>query len=241
MFKVMADLAKALGEPWHVYQETYARLSDNAELNRLHWSETHNRYADYGLHTDKAKLQRPSPPPNRQPGQPVPHRDKERVVTVEPALQLVTSHYGYVSLFPFLTQILDIDSPQLERTLKDLKDERLLWTKYGLRSLAMTSPLYQKHNTEHDPPYWRGAIWININYLAVRALHHYSITTGPFQEQARNVYNELRHNLITNVFNEYQRTGYIWEQYNDRTGQGKGCHPFTGWSSLVTLIMAEKY
>jgi len=33
----------------------------------------------------------------------------------------------------------------------------------------------------------------------------------------------------------------VWEQYNARTGQGQRNKPFTGWTSLVALIMAEKY
>jgi len=47
--------------------------------------------------------------------------------------------------------------------------------------------------------------------------------------------------LIENIFKQYVKTGYIWEQYNDRTGQGQGCRPFTGWSALVVLMMGEKY
>ena len=116
-----------------------------------------------------------------------------------------------------------------------------LWTDYGLRSLSKSDPMYMKYNTEHDPPYWRGPVWININFLAVRALHFYSQAPGPNQQQAAQLYKELRANLIGNVFKQYKRTGYIWEHYNDETGEGEGCHPFTGWSALVVLMMGEHY
>jgi mannosyl-oligosaccharide glucosidase len=98
-----------------------------------------------------------------------------------------------------------------------------------------------KRNTEHDAPYWRGPIWININYLAVRALNHYSSAEGPYQEKATALYNELRTNIVNNVYRQYVETGYIWEQYNDNTGRGQGSHPFTGWSALTVLMMAEQY
>ncbi len=38
----------------------------------------------------------------------------------------------------------------------------------SLATRSRSASLYQRHNTEHDPPYWRGAIWVNVNYLAVQ-------------------------------------------------------------------------
>lgn len=37
-------------------------LSDENELDRLHWSEKQGRYADYGLHTDFVRLEMPDIP-----------------------------------------------------------------------------------------------------------------------------------------------------------------------------------
>lgn len=97
-----------------------------------------------------------------------------------------------------------------------------------------------RYNTQHDGPYWRGPIWINMNYLTLAALKHYSFS-GPHSEIARSLYSELRHNIVTNIATQYQTTGHFWEHYHDKTGKGAGSHPFTGWTALILNIMAEKY
>lgn len=97
-----------------------------------------------------------------------------------------------------------------------------------------------QRNTEHDPPYWRGQIWINLNYLAVSSLKHYS-KSGPYHKTAGDLYKKLRRNLIENIHSNYIKTGYFYEHYNDITGIGGGSHPFTGWTSLIVNMLTERY
>ncbi|XP_048456331.1 mannosyl-oligosaccharide glucosidase [Rhincodon typus] len=239
--KIMTDIAKIIGEAHQDYQDMYEKLSDNSLLQELHWSEDLKAFSDYGNHTQSIILEREKI--YVPPGQPRQHVQPARLirsVRKQPKLQYVNA-FGYVSLFPFLLQILQPDSPKLLHILNDIRDDEKLWTPYGLRSLSKSNPLYLKRNTEYDPPYWRGPIWINMNYLVVRALHFYSTQNGPYQEMAVTLYQELRTNLISNMYKQFVQTGYLWEQYNDSTGKGQGSHPFTGWSSLIVLIMAEQY
>lgn len=51
------------------------------------------------------------------------------------------------------------------------------------------------------------------------------------------MYNELRKNLVQNIFKEWKRTGFAWEQYSPETGQGQRTQHFTGWTSLVVKMM----
>lgn len=235
--QVLAEMADLLGHDAERYGSTYEMLSDNSLLDQLHWSESKSRYADYGLNTDSVTLVKPPPSPR-----PDPHSNEYiRMVLKEPQYGYIDTQFGYINLFPFLLQILDPNSRHLGKVLEDIKNPSLLWTQYGLRSLSPNSPLYMKRNTEHDPPYWRGQIWINMNYLACRALHYYAHIQGPHQRLSAEIYAKLRLNLIKNIYKEYDRTGHLWENYDDRTGEGKGSHPFTGWTALVTLIMAEIY
>ncbi|XP_068230220.1 mannosyl-oligosaccharide glucosidase [Palaemon carinicauda] len=226
---LMADIAKLIEKDPSKFEESNKYLSDNNVLDALHWSYAANGYMDYGLHTDSAELKKLSE-----------RADMKRIVHDDPKLKFIDS-FGYVSFFPLFLQIIDPYSAKLGKVLDDLRQPDLLWTSYGLRSLAKNSPFYKKRNTEHDPPYWRGAIWINMNFLAIRALHHYSSVDGPHRDLAREIYVNLRGNVVKNVLREYKRTGYLWEHYSDKNGRGEGCRPFTGWSALVVLIMGETF
>ena len=80
-----------------------------------------------------------------------------------------------------------------------------------------------------------------MNYLALGALHHYAGREGVYQARAQRLYTALRQNILQTVLGQYANTGYFWEQYEDSTGAGMRGHPFTGWTSLVVNIMAERY
>jgi mannosyl-oligosaccharide glucosidase len=71
-------------------------------------------------------------------------------------------HKGYISLFPFLTGLLDPNSEKLGHVLKLLGDKDELWSDYGIRSLSQKDEFYGTGEN-----YWRGPVWMPINYLAV--------------------------------------------------------------------------
>lgn len=223
-------------KPGKDYAATAKVLSDFELLNQMHFDDAYGAYFDFGNHTEKVllKWKEVEVGPNHVTRQLV------RDVLERPKLRFVP-HIGYVSLFPFMGRIIPPASWILEKQLEFISNRSVLWTDYGLRSLAKTSSLYMKRNTEHDPPYWRGPIWINMNYIILSALHHYSKEKGPYQDRARTVYEELRRNLIRNIVRNYKQSGFLWEQYEQKGGKGKGARAFTGWTSLVVLIMAEAY
>ncbi|XP_003413742.1 mannosyl-oligosaccharide glucosidase [Loxodonta africana] len=229
--RVLVRLAEQLGEA-----EAAADLSPlatsleaEASLDKLHWAPELGVFADFGNHTKAVQL-KPRPP-----------QGLVRVVGRTPPRMQYVDALGYVSLFPFLLRLLSPSSSHLGPLLDVLADSRHLWSPFGLRSLAASSSFYGQRNTEHDPPYWRGAVWVNLNYLALGALHHYGHLEGPHQARAAKLYSELRANVVGNVWRQYQATGFLWEQYSDRDGRGMGCRPFQGWTSLVLLAMADDY
>ena len=141
-------------------------------------------------------------------------------------------HKGYISIFPFMTGLLPPDSPRLKPILDLISNPEELWSGYGIRSLSRLNPNYAT-----DEDYWRSPIWVNINYLILKNLLSTAQAKGPCQKQAKEIYVNLRENLVKNVFKEWERTGFAWEQYNGETGEGQRTQHFTGWTSLVVSIM----
>lgn len=126
------------------------------------------------------------------------------------------------------------DSPHLGPILKALRDPERLWSDFGIRSLSKSHPLNGQGEN-----YWRGPIWIPLNYLALQSLYNVSVAVsdstqqakinsqkyakeaGPYQQQAAEIYDELRDNIVGNTFKVYERTGYAWEQYDAENGEGR--------------------
>lgn len=212
MSKIVTFLAEDDASLLPVAEEYTARSKTlRASLVDLHWSDEHKMYCDYAMTTPTK--QRPTP-----------------------SLQHIP-RTGYVTLFPMLLRLIPADSVHLKHTLDLLGDESKLWSPWGILSLSRTDKYFGAGEN-----YWRGNIWINLNYLAVSSLYHYGHEVeGPYKAQAKELFTKLRSNLIENIYQNYQRTGYLWEQYSAMDGAGRKSHPFTGWTALIVLIMADVY
>ncbi|KAI1384902.1 glycoside hydrolase family 63 protein [Hypoxylon trugodes] len=148
-------------------------------------------------------------------------------------------HHGYISLFPLLLGLIDADHPNLPAVLSLLSDPRKLWSPHGLRSLSAANEFYGK-----DEDYWRGAVWMNLNVLAVLRLKDIGLqgyTSGkeptPTQSEALSLAAQLRELVVETVYKSWEETGFFWEQYKDKTGKGSHSRAFTGWTACVTLLL----
>ena len=141
-------------------------------------------------------------------------------------------HIGYVSLFPFLTGLLEPDSPEVGAVLDTIRDPEQLWSAHGVRSLSRREEAYGTGEN-----YWRSPVWVNINYLVLVELLRVVRAGGKWAGKAKGVYGELRRNLVETVFESWKETGFAWEQYEPDTGAGQRTHHFTGWTSLVVRIV----
>jgi mannosyl-oligosaccharide glucosidase len=70
------------------------------------------------------------------------------------------------------------------------------------------------------------------------SIQKYAQTEGPHKAVSENLYTQLRLNLVKNVYENWEKTGFAWEQYNADTGKGQRTQHFTGWTSLVVKIMS---
>ena len=118
----------------------------------LHWNEEEQMYCDVNVNDEgEAVNMHGLSPPNT-------------IVTTDESTHIC--HKGYLSLFPFLLSLLPPTSPHLGSILGLLHDPNHLWSAYGIRSLSASHPEFGKGEN-----YWKGPIWVQMNYLALGALY----------------------------------------------------------------------
>ncbi|CCF58947.1 hypothetical protein KAFR_0F03510 [Kazachstania africana CBS 2517] len=156
----------------------------------------------------------------------------------EDDIQLVC-HEGYVSLMPFALKLIPNDPKKLNKLVSLMSDPEKIFSDYGLLSLSKQDEYFGK-----DENYWRGPIWMNINYLCLDALKHYFPEVREHaenleQSQAGLLYTKLKKNLINNVYNVWKNQGSVYENYSPIDGRGTGSSQFTGWTSLIVNLLGH--
>ena len=120
----------------------------------------------------------------------------------------------------------EANTDKLEHIIDLISNPEELWTPYGIRSLSKADEFYK---TGED--YWRSPIWIPINYLILDSIQDYYIRSKhhmstDLREKFAKTYHDLRINIVKNVFDQADKTGFVWEQYNDETGKLKELKTF---------------
>ncbi|CAI1997081.1 hypothetical protein SEUBUCD646_0G02370 [Saccharomyces eubayanus] len=147
-------------------------------------------------------------------------------------------HEGYISLLPFALKLIPKDSPKLGKIVALMSDSNKIFSEFGLLSLSRQDEYFGK-----DENYWRGPVWMNINYLCLDAMRYYypEVTLGVAGEasDAKKLYQSLKTNLSNNVYKVWKEQGYCYENYSPVDGHGTGAEHFTGWTALVVNILGR--
>lgn len=155
--KTMSEIAEFLGEEDDrlEYEDNYGNILANIE--DLHWSEEEQMYCDVSVDQNGTLPFSCS------------LRDSLLISQGCTDESIHVCHKGYISLFPFLLGLLPPDSPHLGAILDLVRDPAQLWSPFGIRSLSL-----QDSHFGQGENYWRGPIWIQMNYMALSSLYKVS-------------------------------------------------------------------
>lgn len=149
-------------------------------------------------------------------------------------------HVGIVNFWPLFYGLIDSED-LVSDMLKIATDPQQMMSEFGMRSLSKNDQFYR-----NSPDYFRGNIFVHLNYMLLRGLKLYYInedesTESDFSRQVRNAYSQIREKIVETVFEQWRRDHQFWEMYDSETGQGRGTEKFNGWTSLILLIQSELY
>jgi hypothetical protein len=118
------------------------------------------------------------------------------------------------------------DSRRARRMVQDhLLNPDEFWGEWVLPSIARSDPDFEKQR------YWKGAIWPPLNFLTYLGLRR-----AGFAEQAT----ELAEKSLALLLSEWQRQGYVSENYSAITGKGDDLRlssdRFHSWGALLGIM-----
>ena len=217
-----------------------------ARLDALHWSDDRSMYCDYAYHHGRHH-----------------HICHAGYITLLP---LFLGHVSPTS--PHFSALLDqLTSPSL-LTLYGLRSLSSTDPKYAtaedywrghiwinlnhlacqaLAAMAATA----QHSSQQQGKGMLGSLWEGLGLAHRREwveefrhlLDHLTPARweGGDAERLTRLYAQLREAVVGVVYDNYQRKGFLYENYNSTTGEGRGSHPFTGWTALVVSLMSERF
>lgn len=130
--------------------------------------------------------------------------------------------YGCEAYTPLWTQV--AKSEQVDKMVEILKDSTKFSTYIPFPTIAADNPKYNKRG------YWRGPIWLDQTYFAIRGLRNYG-------------YKELADKYTLQVFDRLQgliSEAPIHENYDTHTGERLKA-PHFSWSSSHLLMLYDDY
>lgn len=87
---------------------------------------------------------------------------------------------------------------QAAKMVKTLTNPELLWTELPLSTIAKNHPTY-------STDMWRGGVWLNLNYFAIKGLMNYGY---------KDLAEELKEKTLAAVNKWYKKTGAIFEFFD---------------------------
>lgn len=117
-----------------------------------------------------------------------------------------------INVLPLI--IPDLDRAIVKRLVEHLTNPEQFWGRYGLPTVAYNDPRYSED-------YWRGPIWLNMNFVMIEALLQHG-----YPEEAI----VLRDRTLQVVA---ENNGLL-ENYDSTTGKGQNAELF-GWTTAVYI------
>lgn len=107
---------------------------------------------------------------------------------------------------------------EADRMAHFITDPKVLGTPWPMPCISLSHPAFEPDN------YWRGPVWINLNWITILGLRRYGL-------------NDLADHLTKKSLEVIEKNPVPHEYYNPHTGKGIGA-PNYMWTAALHLVMA---